>query len=91
MSWVGPTIISSLVVVACIAWYYAIIVLGREYTTHDVAVFGESADPILSGIEITSHELGEIEENIEGLTEVVVVAHRVQEPGGRPSSGRRRI
>jgi hypothetical protein len=59
------------------SWYYVVRVVRRESGR---AQTGDDPFPIAEGEEISVHQLGEIEGSIDGLTDVIVVAHRVEEP-----------
>lgn len=63
---------------ALFSWYYAIFVLGREAAHRNSAT--SDVFPVGEWEEISVHDLGKIEGNIQGLIRVIVPAHRVEEP-----------
>lgn len=80
MNRIESVLLTSLAFGVVFSWYYAIIILGRERNARETALTSGDSFPVCEWGEINAHELGKIEENIVGLTRVMVVAHRVEEP-----------
>lgn len=81
MTWIEIGILGSLGVGMVVAWYYALVVLKDAPLSQDAETVNDAdAFPVAEWDEITNHDLGQIEANINGLVQVIVAAHQVEEP-----------